>query len=128
MSRLVDDQRSKFPQIVFSAVVVVGLALMVAGFTWRSLVPVQAFWGEAQAAEFEQAKVQLHNLTLTLDPDSGADHSELVSARRRVEKAEQDLAAAQFARNDVGRYVALLGSLLVGGGALGLYVQRQKSS
>ena len=128
MSRLVDDQRSKFPQIVFSAVVVVGLVLMVAGFTWRSLVPVQAFWGEAQAAEFEQAKVQLHSLTLTLEPDGGADHPELVSARQRVEKAEQDLAAAQFARNDVGRYVAVFGSLLVGGSALAIYMRRNRSS
>jgi hypothetical protein len=119
---------SRLPEILLSCVAVAGLTLLLAGFVWSRILPPQAFWSQQQAEEYEDAAVTLHERSHSEEGDPAENRRQFDAARAKFEQAQRNLDAARSARDHGGRYVALLGSLLLGSGAVGLYYRRQNSA
>jgi hypothetical protein len=117
----------RLPDVLLSGAAVVGLVLLVLGFFWSRAVPSRAFWNQEQAEEYTDAAVTLHELSHAAKGTPEEQQRQMDAARQRFKQAQADLESARFARNEGGRYISLVGSIVLGGSALGLYFRRQNS-
>jgi hypothetical protein len=120
---------SQYHSTVWSPLVlmVIGLALMVLGWTWSWLVPSSVYWGPEEAQEYVQAQADLHAKThAAKHRKDGTDDSEFAAARERFEKVRDQLEKARGMRGSTGTYLAAAGILLVLVG-IGIYLTNKQS-
>ena len=104
--------------LVCSIGVALGLAAIVAGIAWRAFGSGELMYSKEQAHEYSAAKTALHAATSGHgDAETGSTPSNahepvdaaIAEARQRLERAEQDIATARFAHEQLAAWLIRIG-------------------
>ncbi|TWT38229.1 hypothetical protein KOR34_31980 [Posidoniimonas corsicana] len=92
----------------------IGIAAVVVGLFWKSIVPDSAFWSEQQAEEYQQAYAAAHEASIHGASEGGLSLDE---TRANFQAKQQQLATARQARGVWGKIIAVGGVSLAAAGA-----------
>ncbi|TWT88729.1 hypothetical protein Mal64_22170 [Pseudobythopirellula maris] len=113
-----------------------GLLAVVVGLGWSRFIPDEVFWSTTDAEAYNAAQADQHAAHSSShdheamgpgseehesEPYKTEDHgADLAAAERFFEQAQQRLGRARFARNHLGRVIAVGGALMMVLGAFWL--------
>lgn len=104
--------------------VVVGIALILVGISWKQIVPAKTFWSEEDAVAYAKVAEAAHAATIgdghDHSHDHGHSHGEVglagsakgLTAREEFELARESLIKAKSAHSRWGQYLSALGAIV----------------
>src|SRR5262245_36622587 len=99
-------------RVLVLSLLLAGLCLLVLGQTWTRLVPSTVYWDDAQAKEYSDAQIDLHEKSHHQRPD-GPPNAEFQAAHERFDKISSDFEHARNSRNFTGTLLTVIGVLLL---------------
>jgi hypothetical protein len=105
--------------------VLVGLGLVVLGWSWNYFVPSSAYWGAEQADEYTTAQVELHALE-DVHPHDKNHEQKMAAARERFHHIHAQLEGARNSQNRTSRYLIGIGVMFLAAG-IGTHLATRQS-
>jgi ABC-type nickel/cobalt efflux system permease component RcnA len=95
--------------------IMIGLLLVVLGWTWNYLVPSSAYWGAEEAREYTKAQVELHAMEDAHAHDKNHDEN-MAAARERFNNIHAQLEQARTSQNRASSFFIAAGVLCLAAG------------